>query len=565
MPTQCPRSRRLPFLEGLLPLTTIHHPAGQQHGSGFVKVELIPNFQMQTLPKSQRDGDLPFGSDGDRHGGRVRRKSKEFKPPVNLDPASIFPVGFFHAAAITLLMTDHELLAEHVSGTSSEAFTELVRRHLPLVLSTARRRLSAPDQADDVAQQVFTLLARKARTLPPDVILSGWLYRTTCLVAGEQNRSDHRRRQREHHSVTAMNEGQSESDSDTTWREIQPLLDEAMTCLTERDRDAVVLRFFEGRSLKDVGEALGISPDAAQKRLSRSLDRLRESLARQHRIVTPASLAAAITAGAIEVTPTSTQAATIAATALSAASSGISLGTTSLIAMSTLKTLTVGVVSAALVTVLVLQQKKLREIEAERDRAVAAVEAPVTPPATTTSKGVDPELLRLRGEVARLRGLSNELASLRSENSRLRTLRNASSSTSESLGDGARQVLEKMQYLKAWMYAFHQYLEERDGVFPKSFEEVTAAGFQVADGPGFSSSELEILYKGRLDEVREPARIIVLREREVFRDPAGNGFNRAYAFADGHVEIHRSPDEDLSTWERDHSQLDKSTPPTRGL
>ena len=462
-------------------------------------------------------------------------------------------------------MTDHELLAEHGSGASAEAFTELVRRHLPLVLSTARRRLTAPDQADDVAQQVFTLFARKARSLPSDVILAGWLYRTTCLVAGDQNRSDRRRLQREHQSVTAMNE----SASDSTWREIQPLLDEAMTCLTERDRDAVVLRYFEDRSLKEVGDAMGISPDAAQKRLSRSLERLRESLARKHRVVTPAALGAAITAGAIQATPGSVQAATIAATALSAASTGFSLSTASLIAMSTLKTLTVGVVSAALVTALVLQQKRLHEAEAERERAVAAAEAATTSPFPTTttsgSTGVDPELLRLRGEVARLRGLSNELASLRRENSRLQSLRTVSSPISESLGDGARQGIEKMQYLKAWMYAFHQYLEGHDGVFPKSFEEVTAAGFQVADGPGFSSSELEILYKGRLDEVKDPARIIVLRERELFRDPAGNGFNRTYAFADGHVEIHHSPDEDFATWEREHSQFTKGTPPTRGL
>lgn len=100
---------------------------------------------------------------------------------------------------MTLLMTDHELLAEHGSAASAEAFTELVRRHLPLVLSTARRRLTPPDQADDVAPPVFTLRARKAQTLPADVILSGWLYRTTCLVAGEQNRSDTRRRVRELH------------------------------------------------------------------------------------------------------------------------------------------------------------------------------------------------------------------------------------------------------------------------------------------------------------------------------------------------------------------------------
>ena len=476
--------------------------------------------------------------------------------------------------AITLLMTDHELLAEHGSGASAEAFTELVRRHLPLVLSTARRRLAATDQADDVAQQVFTLLARKARTLPQDVILSGWLYRTTCLVAGDQNRSDQRRRQREHHSVTAMNDAQSGSDSDTTWREIQPLLDEAMTCLTERDRDAVVLRFFEGRSLKDVGDALGISPDAAQKRLSRSLDRLRDSLARKHRIVTPATLAAAITAGAIQVAPTSTQAATIAATALSAASTGISLGTTSLFAMSTLKTLTVGVIGAALVTALVLQQKKLREIQTERDRAIAAAEtvdtsapASTSPASTSPAASVDPELLRLRGEVARLRMLSNDVVRLRREVNTLRSARAGDASRRhEADSEEQKQLgIAKMTYIKGWAVGAFLYADSHGGMLPRSFEEIASLVPKESPSTEFDPDHFEFTYQGRLDTLGEPNKYIIAREKDGMAMRTDRGYIRAYAFGDGHSELHFSADGNFEQWEAEHTPPANGTPPTKGL
>lgn len=459
-------------------------------------------------------------------------------------------------------MTDHELLAEHGSGASAEAFTELVRRHLPLVLSTARRRLAAPDQADDVAQQVFTLLARKARSLPSDVILSGWLYRTTCLVAGDQNRSDHRRLQREHQSVTAMNDAQSQSDS--TWREIQPLLDEAMTCLTERDRDAVVLRYFEDRSLKEVGDAMGISPDAAQKRLSRSLERLRESLARKHRVISPAALAAAITAGAIQITPTSTQAATIAATALAASSpTGLAAGSLSYLVMSTLKTLTLAALGAALVTALVLQQQNLHKAQAERDQAVAAAEATATPPPTPQgpTTGVDPELLRLRGEVARLRTLSNDVVRLTRELASLRAARAAEASRRpEADPEEQKQIATaKMNYMKGWALAAHLYAGSHGGVLPKSFEEAANLLPKEMQLPELNPDHFEFTYQGRLDTLGEPNKYIIAREKDGLAMRTERGYMRAYAFGDGHSELHFSADGNFEKWEAEH------TPPTKGL
>ncbi len=498
------------------------------------------------------------------------------------DVANFFGVGFFGAAAINLLMTDPELLNALRSGASTEAFTETVRRHLPLVLSAARRRLTVPDAAEDVAQQVFTLLAQKASSLAPNVVLAGWLYHTTCHLASEHNRSEGRRRFREQNSMAMTDATHLPAEVEDHWRQLRPVLDDAMQQLSDPDRDAVLLRFFEGRSLDEVGRSLGVTADAAQKRVSRALDRLRETLVRSHPWVTPGTLSAAIAAGVIEATPTELQAAAIAQSALSAAavhaiaaSTATSLSATtagtSLITMASTQSIVTGALTAALLGMVAWQHFQLSAIRVERNQLIQSAEAASAAAAASTTvlasptPTVDPELLRLRGEVARMRGLSNELASLRLENNRLQTLRNVSASISESLGYDTRQGVERMQYLKAWMYAFNEYLEKHDGIFPASFEEVTAAGFQVAEGPGFSSGHLEILYKGRLDEVKDPAGVIVLRERELFRDPSGNGFNRTYAFADGHVEIHHSPDEDFSNWEREHRQVTKGTPPTQGL
>jgi DNA-directed RNA polymerase specialized sigma24 family protein len=109
-------------------------------------------------------------------------------------------------------MEDQELLREYVARHSDEAFTELVRLHLGLVYSAALRRLRDPAAAEEVTQAVFTLLAQKARTLGPQVILAGWLYQTACFKAAQHQRAESRRLQREHEAA-AMQEAHAHSHS----------------------------------------------------------------------------------------------------------------------------------------------------------------------------------------------------------------------------------------------------------------------------------------------------------------------------------------------------------------
>src|SRR6266487_555142 len=148
-------------------------------------------------------------------------------------------------------MTDTgELLRQFVKDRSDRAFGDLVKCHVDLVYSTALRKLGGDTHlAQDITQTVFADLARKARSLPPDVVLGGWLYRDTCFRASEAVRKERRRQMREQ---TAVEMNALNDDSEPQWKQIAPMLDEAMERLSGRDRDAIVLRFLERRDLRTV-------------------------------------------------------------------------------------------------------------------------------------------------------------------------------------------------------------------------------------------------------------------------------------------------------------------------
>src|SRR2546427_5469033 len=199
-------------------------------------------------------------------------------------------------------MTDSQnLLAEYVQTGSDAAFCELVTRYLDLVYWTAFRLVEGDaHRAEDVAQTVFVDLTRKARTLSKDVMLGGWLHRHTCFVAAKAMRSNRRRQFRERQAVE-MNAQQDHSAENLA--QVAPMLDEAINRLGAQDRAAILLRFFEQRDLRSVGEALGSSENAAQKRVTRSLERLRTLLTRRGVTLSAAGLATALAGEAITAAP----------------------------------------------------------------------------------------------------------------------------------------------------------------------------------------------------------------------------------------------------------------------
>lgn len=208
-------------------------------------------------------------------------------------------------------MSDHDLLQRYARTGDQAAFTELVARHLNLVYSAARRQVRPPQLAEEVAQSVFLDLARRARDFPSGQPLAPWLHVVTRRTAVDALRRESRRQAREQTAseIAAM------QTPDSTWSHIAPLLDEAVAALPDSDRTALVLRFFEQKSLREIGTALGTNEDAAQKRVSRALDQLRTLLSRRGLTVTTAGLATDLSAHAILVAP-ATLSATISASVI---------------------------------------------------------------------------------------------------------------------------------------------------------------------------------------------------------------------------------------------------------
>ncbi len=210
---------------------------------------------------------------------------------------------------------DATQLRRFVEKGDEDAFRELVSRHFDLVYGTALRSTNHDASlAEDVTQTVFTDLARKARLLPREVILAGWLYRTTRFVAAKAVRSEQRRRIREQKAF-AMQDLSPESSPE--WERLRPILDAAMDKLNVRDRDAILLHYFEQKNFRVIGAALGVSDDTAQKRVSRALEKLRTILTRRGTTVSGAALSTFLSAGALP--PPSHLALSVAKSSLSAA------------------------------------------------------------------------------------------------------------------------------------------------------------------------------------------------------------------------------------------------------
>ena len=325
--------------------------------------------------------------------------------------------------------SDAQLLRDYARGMEA-AFAEIVSRHTDLVYSAALRQVYSPDLASDVAQSVFADLARKARDLsgrlPREASLVGWLYRATRFAARDLHRGETRRNKRERQAME-----QFHSDSGTgvppVWSEIAPHLEAAMSELEETDRDAVLLRYFKNHDLRTVGATLGITDDAAQKRVSRAVDRLREFFAKRGIAIGASGLAVALSANAVQAAPVGLVLSISAAAALT----GTTLATattataTKAISMTVIQKTIVGVTLVAAVgtgvyearqastyraQVQTLQQQQtplteqIQQLQQERDDATSRV-AQLNSEVERLSQNSS-EVIRLRGEVARLRGSS---------------------------------------------------------------------------------------------------------------------------------------------------------------
>jgi RNA polymerase sigma factor (sigma-70 family) len=273
----------------------------------------------------------------------------DFTDGADRKESSCFPVGCYHRRQVLCGMnglTDQQLLRDYAEHRAEAAFAELVRRHVDLVYSAAVRMVHDGHLAEDVTQGVFVALAQNALRLRNRCALPGWLHHTTQHLAANAVRAEVRRRVREQEAVT-MNELLA-TESNPTWDLLAPYLDAALGELSESDRDAVLLRYFENKSLREVGQALGTSDDAAQKRVSRAVERMRQFFARRGVTVGASGLVVLISANAVQAAPVGlavsiSTAATMAGTTMVSAATATA---TKAIAITTLKKAIVGVALA---------------------------------------------------------------------------------------------------------------------------------------------------------------------------------------------------------------------------
>ena len=171
---------------------------------------------------------------------------------------------------------DQELLRQYVERRDEAAFAELVRRHAGMVYGAALRQTRDPHQAQEVTQAVFLLLVRKAPGMDGSVVLGAWLFRAAHFAANDLRKMQRRRAARETPMETMpdLPEESQDSTAPAAWQPYLPYLDRCLARLSDPDRHAIWLRFFEEKSLAEVGAALGVAEEAARKRVRRALDRL---------------------------------------------------------------------------------------------------------------------------------------------------------------------------------------------------------------------------------------------------------------------------------------------------
>lgn len=484
---------------------------------------------------------------------------------------------------------DAQLLFSYLDHRDEAAFAELVRRYIDLVWGTGYRVTGDADLARDVAQTVFTELAKAAPRFPSQMALGGWLYRTAYHTAAKMVRSNVRREQRER-QIMATYSFQAESPGEEpTGESLLPALDEAIAQLGQTDREAIVLRFLRRKSLAEVGAALGVSDDAAQKRLARALEKLRKHFRHRGLVVTGSALVAALGSAAGQACPagmaTAVAASSLAAAGTASAAAGFVAYAATLQSQLVLmkSKLIIGAIALASVTTpLVIQQSNLsglraqnRLLQQQADRLAPLQEENAR---LQSRQALVLELDRLRQDHRELLALREEAARLREGEAQEKVALQRQLQTAQIKADEVRAFAEAVQTQGEYKETQTRIVQEMKNLglaarifavdhgdrLPRSFDEMKKElnSKQVMEDLG---SELELdryefMPHDRPVSETEPG-MILFREKKPRRSPSGSSWSRIYCLVDGSVQTRGSATGNFEDYEKARTAHDQAGAP----
>jgi RNA polymerase sigma factor (sigma-70 family) len=448
---------------------------------------------------------------------------------------------------------DSELLRRFAKTNSEDAFAELVKRHVNLVYSAALRQVGGDAHlAQDVAQTVFTDLARKACSLSRRESLTGWLYTSAHFAAAKIARTENRRHDREE---KFMREPIHETAPEANWDKLRPTLDEMMHELKKTDREAILLRYFENRQFAEVGAKLGLNENAARMRVERALEKLRAIFAKRG-ITTATALASVISANAVQIAPVG-----LVTTLTTASITTAGIGTFTLLKIMTATKIKLGIsalVVAGAATALVVQHQAQTELrdqseslrqqiaqlqtnnESLSNRLAAAADAKPSS-AQSLPDGQSNELLKLRGEVGVLQRQASEASQeAQVAEQKLATALSAKAqfaSHQSAIINAAKQVGLAMRVFSG----------DHENQFPTNFLQLTNELGNSFSIRGIELFSFEFVNAGAVS--LDHPNMVELRERLARQAPDGT-WQRIYGFADGSVQTATSYDGNFDAWEK---------------